>query len=70
MVLNVKFVWLTVQQFDQVVLAYGAESDRALGIPGEVCLIRTRVWLVVVSLVCQCSVGLLSLKISYAESWV
>jgi hypothetical protein len=25
------------------VLAYGAESDRVLGIPGEVCLIRTRV---------------------------
>lgn len=24
--------------FEQVVLAYGAESDRVLGIPGEVCL--------------------------------
>lgn len=25
-------------QFEQVVLTYGAESDRDLGIPGEVCL--------------------------------
>ena len=24
--------------FEQVVLAYGAESDRVLGIPGEVCM--------------------------------
>lgn len=27
-------------------LSYGAESDRVLGVPGEVCLIRTSVCLV------------------------
>lgn len=42
---NILFLWtysLVVPQsyvFEQVVLAYGAESDRSLGIPGEVCFI-------------------------------
>lgn len=29
----------------QVVLAYGAESDRAFGIPGEVCKYQTLIFL-------------------------
>lgn len=36
---STSYMWQSICILFQVVLAYGAESDRSLGIPGEVCII-------------------------------
>lgn len=39
---------------EQVVLAYGAESDRALGVPGEVCTFDKKIVIFALNCVHDC----------------